>query len=173
MNTCGAKTRNGTPCKRRPCENGRCALHGGKSLKGADHPNFKHGIYTQYIPDSIRDKTALFLDADPFDLTSELALLRSLLADLLANYQGVNVDREGRGIIASLIDDIGRLVERITKLKNQTALTGAEMTYLAVRSTEVIKRYIDDPDKRAAFIQDLFGEFVPPDALPATIRTDD
>ncbi|MEC2073994.1 HGGxSTG domain-containing protein [Alkalihalophilus marmarensis] len=28
---CGAKTRQGTPCKKKPLKNGRCRLHGGKS----------------------------------------------------------------------------------------------------------------------------------------------
>ncbi len=29
--TCGARTRKGTPCRRRPLSNGRCKLHGGLS----------------------------------------------------------------------------------------------------------------------------------------------
>jgi hypothetical protein len=48
--TCGAKTRNGTPCAKSPMPNGRCALHGGKSLKGEQHPNFKHGKFSDYLP---------------------------------------------------------------------------------------------------------------------------
>jgi hypothetical protein len=28
--------------------NGRCANHGGKSLKGFAHPNYKHGCYSKY-----------------------------------------------------------------------------------------------------------------------------
>ncbi len=167
---CKAKSkRSGERCKA-PAMHGMqvCYIHGGKSLRGTEHPSYKHGLYAKYLPEGIKAKTADFLDADPFDLTSELALLRALLAELLSYYQDTNVDREGRAVMASLVDEIGRLVERITKLKNQTALTGAEMTYLAVRSTEVINRYIDDPDKRAAFIQELFGEFVPRDRLPAT-----
>lgn len=47
--TCGAKTRAGTPCKRLPsppCN--RCSLHGGKSLGGGGHPNYKHGLYSKY-----------------------------------------------------------------------------------------------------------------------------
>jgi len=32
MNTCGAKTKGtGEPCRRLPCKNGRCKLHGGRS----------------------------------------------------------------------------------------------------------------------------------------------
>ena len=48
--TCGAKTRSGTPCKRAPRYNGRCNLHGGKSLMGIAHPNFKEGRYSKYHP---------------------------------------------------------------------------------------------------------------------------
>jgi hypothetical protein len=50
---CGAKTRSGTPCKRAPRYNGRCNLHGGKSLAWFAHPNFKHGLYSKYVPREI------------------------------------------------------------------------------------------------------------------------
>jgi hypothetical protein len=42
--TCGARTRAGTPCQLAPVVgNRRCRLHGGKSLAGEAHPNYKHG----------------------------------------------------------------------------------------------------------------------------------
>jgi hypothetical protein len=44
--TCGAKTKAGTPCRKSPMHNGRCANHGGKSLSGIAHPNYKHGRCT-------------------------------------------------------------------------------------------------------------------------------
>ena len=51
---CGAKTCAGTPC-RRPAGwgtdhvgEGRCKLHGGRSLRGFLHPRYKHGRYAQY-----------------------------------------------------------------------------------------------------------------------------
>ncbi|MFP5265567.1 MAG: HGGxSTG domain-containing protein [Blastocatellia bacterium] len=47
---CGARTRAGTPCKRRPNFTGRCSKHGGKSLAGIAHPNYKHGFYSKYLP---------------------------------------------------------------------------------------------------------------------------
>jgi glucans biosynthesis protein len=41
---CGAKTRNNGTCKRSPLAGKtRCRLHGGASLSGKDHPNWKHG----------------------------------------------------------------------------------------------------------------------------------
>lgn len=48
VRTCGAKTRAGKPCKRTPNRTGRCHLHGGASLVGAGHPNYKHGFYSKY-----------------------------------------------------------------------------------------------------------------------------
>ncbi len=46
--TCGAKTRSGAPCKKPPLTGKtRCRLHGGMSLSGKDHPNFKHGHFTK------------------------------------------------------------------------------------------------------------------------------
>ena len=45
--TCGAKTRSGNPCQKPPLQGkARCRLHGGLSLVGKDHPNFKHGLCT-------------------------------------------------------------------------------------------------------------------------------
>ena len=45
---CGAKTRTGSPCKRRPSLNrSRCKLHGGASLSGPAHWAWKDGSQTR------------------------------------------------------------------------------------------------------------------------------
>jgi hypothetical protein len=47
---CGAKTRAGTPCKRIARQpQGRCKFHGGCSLWGIVHPNFRHGKRSKYL----------------------------------------------------------------------------------------------------------------------------
>jgi hypothetical protein len=55
-NICAAKTRKGTACLRSPMRNGRCNLHGGKSLFWMAHPNYKHGRYSKYsgVPEKER-----------------------------------------------------------------------------------------------------------------------
>lgn len=53
--------------------------------------------------------------------------------------------------------EIGRTVERIVKMKNETALTQAEVRFIAVRVVELLGKYIDDHDKRRAFISELFA----------------
>jgi hypothetical protein len=48
--SCGAKTRSGSQCKNAPLKDGagqRCKLHGGMSLSGVNHPNYKHGQCTK------------------------------------------------------------------------------------------------------------------------------
>jgi hypothetical protein len=52
MQACGAKTRAGSKCRRRPRSNGRCHLHGGKSLGWFAHPRYKHGHFSKYSLES-------------------------------------------------------------------------------------------------------------------------
>jgi hypothetical protein len=44
---CGAKTRSGWLCRQPAMKNGRCRLHGGKSLSGRDHGRYRTGLYTK------------------------------------------------------------------------------------------------------------------------------
>jgi hypothetical protein len=40
--------RPGAPCKNAPiAPAGRCQMHGGRSLSGIAHPNYKHGKYSK------------------------------------------------------------------------------------------------------------------------------
>ena len=66
--------------------NGKCRIHGGKSLKGTDSPHFKHGRYTRHLPDKIREKL-IASDDDPLDLLPELDVQRALFADYLSRFQ--------------------------------------------------------------------------------------
>lgn len=156
---CGAKRRNGQPCKAPAMENGKCRIHGGKSLKSVDHPNYKHGMYDKYAPVEIREKIADFLEADPFDLTNELALTRALLAEFLSRFvEGTNLDAISISILSDLIDRVSKTVATIAKLKNDSALSAAEVRYLQVRAVDVAFKYFpEEPEKQRQFIADLFG----------------
>ena len=48
---CGARTRTADrhPCRKWAMANGRCALHGGKSLMGIASPRFRHGRYSKLL----------------------------------------------------------------------------------------------------------------------------
>jgi len=173
---CGAKTRSGKPCASKAMENGRCRMHGGKSLKGAEHPNFKTGarsIYRDFLPDSIKSKVEAFENADPLDLTHELAITRGLLAEFLSRFvTGTNLDAISISIASDLVDRINKTVATISKVKNDTALTGAEVTFLAMRMVALLDRYIDDADQREAFKSEIFSLALPANTDVITVEAD-
>ena len=117
MATCGAKTRDGTPCRRPPGSNGRCRLHGGAST-GPASPSTKHGIYsTRYSEEELRDLAEL-RDAD---LTAEIALARIMLCRLLkAAPEPIGMGEPSKaddgtdwwGLADRFLGRIGRLVEQ-------------------------------------------------------------
>ena len=170
---CGAKRRDGKPCKAPAMENGRCRIHGGKSPRGVDSGNFKTGLYSKYAPTQIRDKIEYFQDADPLSLIEELALTRALLAEYLIRFEDANLDLYSITAMSDLVLSIGKTVERISKIKNDTALTAAEITYLAARCAEIVTRYIHDPIQQSAFIAELFGAVQREDKrIPEQIEAD-
>ncbi len=44
---CNAKTRSGKLCQKFPLTNGRCRLHGGRSLSGSEHGRYVTGRFTK------------------------------------------------------------------------------------------------------------------------------
>ena len=72
---CGARTRRGTACARRPMRNGRCNLHGGKSLAWFAHPNYKHGRYSKYSAACVEWRRERHAVAFHRDVMRELAKL--------------------------------------------------------------------------------------------------
>ncbi len=81
---CGAKKRNGEPCRGRKMANGRCRIHGGKVPHGPALPQFKHGRYSAYVP-PILAQAYEQARADPnrLALDDEIALTDARLAALL------------------------------------------------------------------------------------------
>ncbi|MGH7274689.1 MAG: hypothetical protein ACREIQ_09560, partial [Nitrospiria bacterium] len=73
------------PCQSRPMANGRCRMHGGKSLGGIASSNYKSGRYSKYIPKDLADKyNEARGDPDLLSLNDDVALLRSIAVKHLA-----------------------------------------------------------------------------------------
>lgn len=157
MQTCNAKTRNGTPCKSKAMANGRCRMHGGASLSGAEHPNYRHGRYSTYLPASIEEKMQAVSESDPLDLLPELHVQRALFAQHINSFEGKTITAFDIGFLMSWSAEIGRMVERIVKMRNDTALTAAEVALIAARIPDVVTRYIHDPIQQQQFVADLFS----------------
>jgi hypothetical protein len=151
---CGARTRAGTPCPMPPVAGAtRCRMHGAK----AGRPPV-HGRYSLAHRAGLAEKAARFLeDPAPGDLTGELALVRALLQDYLDRLGGDHQDLGAEQIQAvfGMVEQIGRTVERISRMLNATALTQADVQYLQASLADLVVRYIDDPDKRRQFLDEL------------------
>lgn len=81
---CGAKTRKGTICQRPPMVNGKCHLHGGKSLAGIASTQWKTGKYSKYLPGRLMARYEEALnDPELISLSGEIALVDTRIGELL------------------------------------------------------------------------------------------
>lgn len=153
MQECGAKTRNGGTCKNAPMPNGRCRMHGGK----AGRP-ITHGRYSERIPKHIEELANNLKTGDQLDIFDELALQRALFTNYLSRFkEGINPTLADLDYLNGWLSEITRTVERIVKIRNSTALTAAEVAFIASRIPEVVAKYIDDPERQKRFVDELFG----------------
>ena len=155
-NLCGAKTRSGSPCKNAAMSNGRCRLHGGTS---PGRPII-HGRYSVKHRESLHNKMQEFLDDPaPGNLMGELAVQRAFLQDFLGKITDQPFDVKTTNHVFDMTEAISRLVERISRILNQTAVTQMEIAFLQATITNLIVKYIDDPNKRLEFVAELRAAF--------------
>lgn len=91
---CGAKTRDGDPCKNSAMPNGRCRMHGGKQVRGIARHNTTHGRYSKDMPTRLAQRYAeAQADPDLLNLNDEINLARVLLMDAM---RGIDTGEAGR-----------------------------------------------------------------------------
>ena len=135
---------------------GKCKLHGG-SAKG--RPPI-HGRYSVKHRRSLQNKMQEFLeDPAPANLMHELAVQRAFLQDFLGKLTSQPIGIKTTQHVFDMTEAIGRLVERITRMLNQTAITQMEIGFLQATITSLIVKYIDDPTKRLEFVAELRAAF--------------
>ena len=153
---CGAKTRSGKSCRGWAMENGRCRMHGGTN---PGRPPI-HGRYSAKHRTSLQSKIQKFLeDPAPASLMHELAVQRAFLQDFLGKLTNQPIGVKTTQHVFDMTEAIGRLVERITRMLNQTAITQMEISFLQATITNLIIKYIDDPTKRVEFMAELRAAF--------------
>ncbi len=144
----------GQRCKRAAAK-GRevCVIHGGKS-PGAP---IKHGRYSKYGSEKLAAKIEDFKQGDALDLSDELATQRALLAEYMTRFETMSMTRDDIGTIMGWFDSVGRMAERINKMRNEDTLTAVEVAALQARAVDMVMRYFDDPKTRRQFLSELFG----------------
>lgn len=113
-------------CRTDHSGSGRCWLHGGGSLTGEEHPNYKHGLYAQLDESTLDDDDLELLEA--IDATDNPRVLEQVIAMHGVRYRRAYealADREGSPI--SVTDD-GDLV--LKSAEGQLAGLGGKLGYL-------------------------------------------
>lgn len=117
MKRCGAKTKkDGSPCRRSPVKgSNRCKLHGGLSLKGTDSPTYKHGLYSKYAGDSLKQVISELDNVDSEELINpqnEIKLLQALIVKCKGLKDGTDSLNE--------LDTISKIIERLIHAKQRS-----------------------------------------------------
>lgn len=158
MKACGAKTRGGGSCKRQPVKGKtRCRLHGGATPSGPDSANYKHGRYSKAFHGTM---SIHFVEAQeeaaPLDLMQELAVQRAVLSHYVdAVSSKPKQEPEELRMIGALAEDVVKTAASISRMRNDTALTIAEIKFLQQGMMRLIEKYVPDVDKRRSFIEEL------------------
>jgi histone H3/H4 len=157
MKACGAKTRGGGKCKKPAMPNGRCKLHGGKTPRGTDSVHFKHGRYSTVFRGQLADKFLHATEEDkPLDLLPELAVQRAVLASYIEKVSNkIKVEIGDFKAVSSLAEDVVRTAATIAKVRNDTALTIAEIKFIQIGMMRLLEKYVTDPNRRRDFIAEL------------------
>lgn len=133
---CGAKTRAGGYCKRPGMKtNGRCRLHGGTALRGVAQPAFKHGKYSKYLPEGMKEQYERSM-ADPelLSLNNELSIIDTRLLQL--------IKRLDKGESGRLWLVAGELYEQLTQALRAGSLNDVNKKMMALG--EVLKKGGDE-----------------------------
>lgn len=142
---CGAKKKNGEPC-RNPAGfktdhvgEGRCFLHGGRMP-------IKHGRYSQ-VKGHLGEKIQEHLERpDPLNLLPELASLMALLEIWLQkNEEPEDVAQAMSGAIP-LVDGIRKTVDTIHKMQTRELLTSREMEMGLMEIARIVAEEVRDPE---------------------------
>jgi hypothetical protein len=141
---CGAETRSGKPCRKWAMANGRCKLHGGKSLKGREHPSFKTGLHSRYLSDTLKD----VLEAEPkiakdladADLQGVDDEIRLVMAMLMLHMKKRPAD--SRRITLDWIKQSVSLIDELTKQKERRYRMQKELRTITLEELQnIIRRY--------------------------------
>lgn len=150
---CGAKTRAGTPCRRRPMANGRCYMHGGKALVGTANPAFKTGRYSKYLPARLTERYHEALaDTELLALRDEIAVLDARLSEVLAEDDPV-----GWPDVVAIMEQRRKLVESERKrlVDMQQMITTEQAMLLIAAISDAVRRHVDDRTILAAISADV------------------
>lgn len=106
---CGARTRSNGYCELYPLKGRtRCKRHGGATPRGKASTAYKHGRYSQHLPDRLADRyQAALKDGDLLAMRDEIALLDTRISELVGRVDRGRAGRHWDDAAKALDDLIG------------------------------------------------------------------
>lgn len=162
---CGAKKRDGSPCKAAAMKNGRCRIHGGKSLSGAASGTFKHGRFSTCAPAKLASKIEQGLsDPELLSLRDDVALQDAFILERLEKVKedpdspAATVHREE---IRQLLMEKAKTVRAESKrmLELNVSLRPEQALQIFKALFDAVRRNVKDTDVLGA-IQDDFSRIM-------------
>lgn len=158
-------------------QHGKCDRHGGKSLKGKEHPNYKHGAFSKFadydddvleaVESTVSEGDVAVLD----DLRRERLSQYYTVLNYYAQSEGVQVAQEildalaeGQEVDKGLIGQLARVMQVSTKsMDNLIARIQSLTNDIADRRGEnprtVAEEHRFDAEQLAELREDLKGAF--------------
>jgi len=151
---------------------GACRLHGGNLALAV-----KTGSKAYITKSRLSEKINGYLNEDAekqYDLTKELAAMRSTLDEFLENMADPNATTDAEKIkygndiirLSMLVTTIGTLVEKISKINSRNTLTAAQALYIKAIVADILIKYLKDPDDRERAVRELTSRFGGGESIP-------
>ena len=135
-----------------------CHIHGGGSLRGADHPRFKTGRYSKFLPDRLAERYHRAL-ADPgiLRLDDEIALVDAQLQVRLEGLPTAGMSKATAAAVRDLIEQRRKLVdtERRRLMDEERVVTVERLMLLMTAIIDIIRRHVPSPEVRAKISDEL------------------
>jgi len=159
---CGTPLRDGRYCvrfKSKRADGSRrpgCAHHARMSIRSSENQTTA-GNYSYVLREEVSAKfNALRAKSDLLDLTDELALFKALITQGIEQLSKEDEFSLGEAEwIFDKLERVSTLVATIVKIRNDTALTVAEIHFIQVQLAAILKRYVPAEQLRAA-VEELF-----------------
>lgn len=153
---CGAKTVSGGICNARGMKNGRCKVHGGASLKGIEHPSFKHGGRSKYLRflDGIDERLN---DPKLIDSRRSIAAQEFVLAKCFELLETATSDEEIERLesLSAAAEAMSKAQQRYwtTALAGGNAISYPEFVGLIVRIGHILEEIVGPEPARLAMAE--------------------
>lgn len=135
----------GNRCQRDALE-GRnvCGMHGGKTPRGPENPNYRHGLYSLEPSLTERLEQVQEAEAELRDLAGEIRLGRAIVAEQVQD--GLPVSPEDAETLLGLLDVLTRLVKRHDAIRTgeKHVITTREVERFTTVVNETIREYFED-----------------------------